>query len=127
MGKGIIKTVSMRRHPIYVMNVIISLDQTFNAIADGNMDCTISARLGYLYVHRRSWWTDLLLKVVDVTFYPVDGRGHCLGAYYLEQDEYYVRGSRIALAMLSLFVVLGCLLVVVPILLVALYKRFSRK
>jgi hypothetical protein len=117
----------MRHHPIYVMNVIISLDQTFNAMANGNMDCTISARLGYLYVHRRSWWTDLLMKVVDTTFYPVDGVGHCLGAYYLDQDEYYIRGNRIALMLLGVFVVLGCLLVVVPILLVALYKWFSRK
>lgn len=102
--------------------ILIAIDQLGNALAGGNEDCTISARLGYLYLKRPQAWTTWLMRFVDFIFYPVDGVGHCLGAYYLDQDEEFIRGNDIALAILTVLIVVVCVIIYPFILLMALFK-----
>ena len=103
-------------------SVLIAIDQLFNALAGGNPDETISARLGYLDYIRKTWLARPLRILVDVTFYPLDGWGHCHNAYYYSMPEIYVsdftdgiptkyiRGNNAALIALSIFVVAGCII-----------------
>ena len=107
---------------IWFMEVVIAIDRMFNAIAGGRSEITISARLGYLYYKRPSPWATILMRIVDFTFKPVDGNNHCLQAYFLETDEVIIKGNKIALAFLSLFVVLGCVVIYLPILIISLWK-----
>jgi len=111
---------------MYLKYVVIAIDQLFNALAGGHPDETISARLGFLYSRRKSKWTTLLMHVVDMAFYPIDGPRHCLQAYALNLNGRYIRGNTYALAALSVFVVAGCMLLF-PINLALGVVRFIKK
>lgn len=102
--------------------ILIALDQLGNTFAGGNEDCTISARLGYLYSHRRQSWTTWLMRFVDFIFYPVDGEGHCIGAYFLDQDEEFIRGNDIALSLLTILIIAVCIILYPFILIISLWK-----
>ena len=94
---------------------MVAVDQLGNAIAGGNEDSTISARLGYLYTHRPSVWTTFLKSVVDVTFYSVDGDDHCVQAYHADPDERYIKGNKYALGALGVIVIASCLILIIPV------------
>ena len=106
-------------------NIFVSIDQLGNAMAGGNPDNTISARVGFLNHEEteiklnkvsKKWWR-LLQKVIDFTFYPIDGKGHCRMAYYSnsghkfseENDEQSNGKPNWRLAFLSFFVLISCL------------------
>lgn len=99
----------------YLGNILVAIDQLFNALAAGDADGTISARLGYLQAKRPDDWTDFLAEVVDMTFFPVDGEGHCRQAYEKDESEAYLKGNDTALAILSLFVLIGCGILWIPV------------
>lgn len=77
----------------YAKSVLIAIDQLGNAIAGGNPDCTISGRIGYyqqIAVEPMLWYWQILAFVVDLTFFPFDGKGHCKQAYEKEvKNEFY--------------------------------------
>ena len=54
------------------------------------------------------------MRIVDATFYTIDGRLHCLQAYIKDEDGEYIKGNNVALALLSLFVVGGCIIIFIP-------------
>lgn len=86
----IVENKEYRKKISWVMGILISIDQFGNAIARGNPDSTISARIGYNNrpnggISTKYWRT--LEKVVDITFEPIDGPRHCLEAYYSDRHE----------------------------------------
>lgn len=81
----------------------ISLDQFGMALCGGDEDCTISATTGYFYLEDRSFFWAMLQWIIDKTFYPVDGKGHCLKAYRKDPIEEYKEGNKVALFLLTTF------------------------
>lgn len=86
----------------YIGRLLISFDQLGNAIAGGNPDVTISARLYYLSEVRETLIAKWLMWLVDFVFYPVDGVAHCEKAYVNHEDEAIRRGSDVALIVLTI-------------------------
>lgn len=99
----------------YWFNVLVALDQLGNALADGNPDNTISARVGYFASNKypcrlkRYWQT--LERIIDSTFEPIQGPGHCYNAWLAEADEADTQGSYYARVVLGVFVGVGCLVI----------------
>ncbi len=99
----------------YWFNILIAIDQLGNAIADGNPDNTVSARVGFFASEyhksklKRYWkaleWT------INFTFEPVQGREHCRRAWEAEQDETDTQGTYISRIILGIFVEVGCLFI----------------
>lgn len=78
----------------YFSHLFIAVDQFGNALAGGNPDNTISARVGYYNHHyyeknKVPWYWSLFEQIIDTTFYPVDGRGHCHEAYHNDAGEVF--------------------------------------
>lgn len=99
----------------YWFNVLVAVDQLGNAIADGNPDNTISARVGYFAsagckCRLKPYWKTLE-RIIDATFEPVQGPGHCYNAWLAEADEADTQGSYIARVILGVFVAAGCLVI----------------
>ena len=99
--KGVYKTKT------WVGRIFISLDQLGNALAGGNPDATISQRLGYFNAERPMKATNLLMKLVDWTFKPVDGEGHCRQAYEMSTEE-HMRGNDVALGIMGVILAAVC-------------------
>lgn len=99
----------------YWFNVLVAVDQLGNAIADGNPDNTISARVGYFasaeYKSKLKLYWKTLEWIIDFTFEPVQGPGHCHHAWQAEADETDTPGSYIARVILGIFVAAGCLII----------------
>ena len=98
--------------PNYLKRVLISIDQLGNALCDGDPDTTISARLHWL--NRDGWgakYFTILRRIVDYSFYPFDGEGHCYQAYY-SQPHKTLRGSKVALSVLGFFIGISCVLII---------------
>lgn len=98
----------------YAGNLMVALDQLGNALAGGNPDSTISARIGYFSEIAESvdpilapFWK-LLRAAVDFTFYPIDGPGHCVKAYHNDSGERFRQGSDLARGVLTGLVLIFC-------------------
>jgi hypothetical protein len=99
----------------YWLNVLVAIDQLGNAIADGNPDNTISARVGYFAsnAHQnkiKGYWK-ILEKIIDFSFAPIQGPGHCYNSWQAEADELDTQGSYTARIILGIFVAAGCLII----------------
>ena len=100
----------------YIKRLFIAIDQLGNALCDGEPDTTISARLHWLSTtdNSKKWgykYFKILRRVVDYTFYPFDGAGHCYQAYYYQRHT-VLRGSKTALILLGVLVFLSCILII---------------
>tara|TARA_R110002072_G_scaffold7503_2_gene40930 strand:+ start:726644 stop:727219 length:576 start_codon:yes stop_codon:yes gene_type:complete len=80
----------------YFSHLFVSIDQLGNVVAGGNSDNTISARVGYYtnhyYPYTESevpWYWSLLERIINTTFYPVDGPNHCHEAYHNDPGEIF--------------------------------------
>lgn len=110
----------------WIMQFLLVLDQLGNVLAGGNSDVTISGRVGY-NVHVADgeggvFWKRME-RVIDYSFYPLDGPHHCLLAYCSDKDEHY-RGAKFFFRIiLVILVVLFCFLLFIPIRLIALIKQ----
>jgi len=102
----------------YLGNLFKSIDQTGNALAWGNRDNTISGRIGYYSNHAittTKWYWKSMEFIVDTTFYPFDGTGHCHEAYHKDsEEEYYPNKYAFLLFVLSLITLCSCLILVIP-------------
>jgi hypothetical protein len=102
----------------WLLNVLIAIDQLGNAITGGNPDNTISARAAYFAKFSNSkfkkFWI-IIEKIIDKTFEPVDGKGHCLKSFHHEKGHKFGEGSDIARGILAIVVVFACLLLVIPL------------
>src|SRR5512132_3657047 len=75
----------------YWLNVLIAIDQLGNAIAGGNPDNTISGRVGFFasadHASKINSYWKTLERIIDFTFEPLQGPGHCYRAWKGEADE----------------------------------------
>jgi len=118
----------------WAQGVLISIDQLGNAIAGGNPDSTISARVGYFANNdtcskeerRYRYYWKYLERVINVTFYLIDGPGHCLQAYQNDKDEKFKKGSDLMRFLLSIIINFACPVIFVALLiLVAIYPDWK--
>jgi hypothetical protein len=96
----------------WILAVLVAIDQLGNAIAGGNPDATISARVGYwaqFAGQAHKWYWLILEKIIDFTFYPLDGPKHCYQNYLEEQDEAFQHGNDLAIAVLGLIIITVCI------------------
>lgn len=102
---------TMKTNQLY--RILLAVDKLGNALSGGDHNVTISARLGYMTHHRDMWWAHFVAMIVDLSFFPVEGKGHCLNAWRnitLGTGELVDirRGSDVGLTIMSLFVLAAC-------------------
>jgi hypothetical protein len=92
------------------MKVLIAIDQLGNAIADGNPDVTISARVGEFArrVDKNQLFWRTMESIINLAFLPVDGPDHCYNAFKDEPGEKETQGNDVARAILCTFVLVFC-------------------
>lgn len=97
----------------YFKNVLISVDQLGNAICGGDPDNTISARVGYFSQADRSvkkWYWKALEKIINFTFWPVDGENHCQEAFEADPEEtFYDNRGDVARVFMSIIIIASCI------------------
>ena len=95
-----------------LFDLIDNIDRLGNAICSGFYKTTISGRVGFFALTKKNRYWLVLQKVIDTAFYPIHGRKHCLRAYQWERGRglNHRRGSDIALGLLSVIVIAGCLI-----------------
>lgn len=96
----------------WIWNVLISVDQLGNAVAGGDPDITISARVGFFANKSEDrsfyyYWRFLEI-IINFTFYPLDGENHCLLAYEDDKQNGHQQGSDLMKAVLGLIAVTAC-------------------
>jgi len=95
----------------YLSNLFGSLDQTGNAICAGDKDVTISARTGYNAAHNpRSKFWKIQERIIDFTFKPLDGEGHCKQAWEADKYEHFYDAGWSRIPM-TVVVLVGCLVI----------------
>lgn len=100
-----------------LFNIGVAVDQLGNTLAGGYADNTISARVGY-FAHEtskyklkslmRPYWL-FLQFIINTTFHPVDGPGHCHMAYHKEAGNGFEDGSDVLRFILSLIIFASCI------------------
>ncbi len=103
-----------------IRNILIAFDQLVNAITGGNPDCTISA-CAYVHGLNSAFWRTLE-RIINYTFRPIDGIEHCLQAYHADSSEIYHDGGYVRKFFICIFVLLFCVLAVIPIKIVGVFK-----
>ena len=101
----------------YLANFFVAIDQFGNVLAGGNPDNTISSRVGYyteeFYLPKKipfKW--KIFRNIINSTFYPMDGKGHCKEAYYNDAGEEFDEGtSDVAVSILAILVIINCLFI----------------
>lgn len=97
----------------YFKNLLVSIDQLGNTICGGNPDCTISARVGLHAQTKRTyskWFWKLEEKLINFTFWPVDGAGHCKAAFEADpEDAFYDNTGDWARALLFVVILACCI------------------
>lgn len=102
----------------YLGNFFVSIDQLGNVLAGGNPDNTISSRVGYYNRHNNSskkaplQWM-VFEKIIDFTFYPIDGNDHCHEAFHNDAgEEFDNKTNNILVAILaSALIIPSCILI----------------
>lgn len=96
----------------YAKNLLVSIDQLGNTLCGGDPDNTISARIGYFTQAEdktSKWYWKTLRSFVNITFWPVDGPGHCAQAYEADPRELFSRIKNFfARVLLMTMVILTC-------------------
>ncbi len=98
----------------YLRGLFVSIDQLGNALAGGDPDSTISARVGYFAsVSEKTqdvWYWSAFQWIINTTFYPLDGEDHCLQAYYKDPGERYRgEGYRILYWLAAFIIIATCI------------------
>ena len=92
--------------------LLINLDRMLNAAVGGDYRATISGRIGYFALKKDTRYWNTLAAIVDFTFRPYEGRGHCENTRIWElrhvPRDAYRRSSDPALVGMALLVTLGC-------------------
>lgn len=110
-------------------NFFVSIDQLGNAIAGGNPDNTISSRIGH-YNHQKdtTWYWSIFEKIVDFTFYPIDGPNHCHEAFHNDAGEEFDNGTKNwAIALLAVLIIGSCAITGIVLYLLLLFSVVSPK
>lgn len=75
----------------YCKNLLIVVDQTFNAILGGMPDETLSARAWRL--HERYWYANFLRLLIDGFFLIFFQKNHCKKSYDSEIERKHLPDS----------------------------------
>lgn len=107
----------------FLKNFLVSIDQVGNALSGGDPAKTVSARVGYFAfttTNVTKWYWKAMEKVINFTFWPVDGMNHCWKAYSaVRLEAYNDSGSDILRIILLFFIFFAC--IVVSLILYPLY------
>ncbi|TNC80681.1 MAG: hypothetical protein C9356_12335 [Oleiphilus sp.] len=106
---------------MWARNIMQALSRLLNALVGGDSRATVSARTGYFSKVKRNRYWRSMETVIDFTFYPLDGPGHCKQS--MESDGHYRRGNDFGLTALSILVPVACLLLLPITHLVGWLKR----
>jgi len=110
----------------YIKNILISLDRLGNTIAYGSIDATISGRTGYYSDNSSStvrWYWVMLRLIIDFTFLPLDGPGHCNQSYKEEKCNTYKPANGFFFMLLLCFITIcSCLPIALMLYLVKFIK-----
>ncbi len=69
---------------MYLKNLFVAIDQLVGTLVGGDPDVTISSHIHSMTKISPKWcWLE---RVVDATFAPLDGVGHCRQAYAGDND-----------------------------------------
>ena len=97
----------------YFKNVLISIDQLGNTLCGGNPDNTISARVGYfseVNVNATKYFWRGLAKIINFTFWPIDGPDHCKQAFEADPEEAFSDDNGdIFKALISIVILASCI------------------
>lgn len=98
----------------YFKDLFIAIDQLGNALAGGDPDNTISARVGYFANYddktKDIWYWNFFEWIINFTFYPNDGKDHCLQSYYCDPGENYRgEGYRILYVFAAFIIISTCI------------------
>lgn len=118
----------------YISHIFIAIDQFGNALAGGNSDNTISARVGnynhhYYEKNKVPWYWSLFERIIDTAFYPVDGPGHCHEAYHSDAGEVFnhpLTNVMIAIAA-TVVIVPSCVIIALILYLLSALRIVKRK
>jgi len=108
--------------------VLIAIDQLGNAIAGGHPVTTISARVGYFSVNAKKgilYW-QWLERLIDFTFYPIDGPRHCYHAWQSDRNKLFRIGSDLARIILSILMIIANPIIAIVLRLAVLIKPSLR-
>ncbi len=108
----------------WAVAVLVAIDQLGNAIAGGNPDSTISARVGYFSakaIRAKGYWK-ILEDMIDFSFFPIDGPRHCYEAWQAE-DEHFWRGSDFMRFILSVIIIIACPVIAILLYILVLFIR----
>ncbi|WKD85223.1 hypothetical protein KCTC32516_00563 [Polaribacter huanghezhanensis] len=118
----------------YISNLFLSIDQLGNAIAGGNPDNTISARVGYYnhhyYISKKDvpWYWSLFEKIIDATFLPVDGKDHCHEAYHNDAGEIFDnRVTDVLITIAAVIIIISCIPIALILYLSSAIRIVKRK
>lgn len=113
-------------------NIFLWIDKRFNWLAGGNIENTISGRLGYYANNSNTsvrwyWW--IMQFIVDLTFYPLDGHHHCLDSWIRDETKGDYKPTKYAVFffILSILTVSSCLILILPFYLLLILGVFNRK
>ena len=102
----------------FLRNFFVSIDQLGNVIAGGNPDNTISSRVGYYNQHRKAGkkapiqWR-IFEDVINFSFYPIDGKGHCHEAFHNDAGEEFDESTNnILVAILAAIIIIPSCIVI---------------
>lgn len=114
----------------WIFNVFVAFDQFGNAIAFGNPDSTISARVGFFSIrgpgYLKHYWK-FLERIINWAFWPVDGKNHCRQAFCKDPYEAYILGNQLAWFILSIIVLVFCIVIGVILYVVYLFYPNMKK
>ena len=110
----------------YLSNFFVSIDQLGNVLAGGNPDNTISSRIGFYNQHNTNgekvpWQWRLFEKIIDFSFWPIDGENHCHEAFHNDAGEDFDKNTKNILVALLAAVLIIPSCVLISILLYLLY------
>jgi len=102
----------------FIGNFFVSIDQLGNVLAGGNPDNTISSRVGYYNRHKNSeqgapWQWRLFERIIDFTFYPIDGKHHSHEAFHNDAGETFDERTNniLVLILATIIIIPSCLLI----------------
>ena len=73
----------------YLVEVLEGIDKLLNAVAGGNNEVTVSARCGHFLHKTGSKYWKCAAGMIDISFYPYQGWGHCELARNYEGDRFH--------------------------------------
>ncbi|MEW7280315.1 hypothetical protein ABW636_17120 [Aquimarina sp. 2201CG1-2-11] len=116
----------------YIGNFFVAIDQLGNVIAGGNPDNTISSRVGYYTNHHNPdtkvplQWR-IFEKIIDFTFWPIDGPHHCHEAFHSDAGETFDKNTKNVLVAIlaALLIIPSCILIATLLYILYLFRIVS--